>query len=129
MSEIQKSLPIWILIISGLFALMELIASLMLFLSPENVVQEVDLSIKGVDYLISMWATRQFALGFILAFATLKKSVQMLTLAYIFLLVMFFGDLFTGISLKNNALVPAAIIMCIVSSLLIFAINKKKKVV
>jgi hypothetical protein len=81
MAEGQKSLPKWILIVSGLFALFELMVSLSLYFSPQSVVQTVDHNATGVDYLIYMWATRQFALGFIFGFATFKKSVPMLTIA------------------------------------------------
>lgn len=126
MTETQKSLPKWILIVSGLFALMELLVSISLVLSPHSVLETVDLNAKGVDYLIYMWATRQFSLGFIFGFATLKKSRPMLTIAYIFLLVMFVGDFFIGISQKDNSLIIAAIVMCSISSALIFAINRRK---
>jgi hypothetical membrane protein len=73
-----------------------------------------------------MWATRQFALGFIFGFATIKKSAPMLTIAYIFFLVMFVGDFIIGISQKENSLIISALVMCIISSVLLFAINKKK---
>ena len=126
MTERQSSLPKWILIVSGTFALMEMLVSLSLVFSPQSVVDTVDLNAKGVDYLIYMWATRQFALGFILAFATFKKSVPMLTIAYVFMLVMFAGDLLIGISQKDNSLIIAAVVMCAVSSALIFAINRKR---
>jgi hypothetical protein len=126
MSEGQKSLPKWILIISGLFALMELMVSLAICFSPQSVVETLDLNAKGVDYLIYMWAARQFALGFIFAFATFKKSIPMLTIAYIFFLVMFVGDFFIGISQKDNSLIIGALVMCIISSALIFAINKRE---
>ena len=126
MTEGQKSLPKWILIVSGLFALLELIVSVSLCISPESVLETVDLNAKGVDYLIYMWAARQFALGFIFAFATFKKSIPMLTLAYIFFLVMFVGDFLIGISQKDNSLIIGALVMCIISSALIFAINKRK---
>ncbi len=126
MTEGQKSLPIWVLIVSGLFALMELAVSVLLCLSPQSVVETVDLSAKGVDYLIFMWAARQFALGFIFGFATFKKSIPMLTIAYIFFLVMFVGDFFIGILQKENALIISAIVMCAISATLIFAINKRK---
>lgn len=126
MTEGQKSLPKWILIVSGLFALMEIGVSSALFFSPQSVAETVDLNAKGVDYLIYMWAARQFALGFIFAFATFKKSIPMLTIAYIFFLVMFAGDLLIGISQKDNSLIIAALVMCIISSALIFAINKRK---
>ena len=126
MTEGQKSLPKWILIISGVFALLEIMVSLALCFSPQSVLETVDLNAKGVNYLIYMWAARQFALGFIFAFATLKKSIPMLTIAYIFFLVMFVGDLFVGISQKENSLIIAAIVMCIISSAMLFAINRRK---
>jgi hypothetical protein len=126
MTEGQRSLPKWILIVSGLFALLEIMVSISLCVSPQSVVETVDLNAKGVDYLIYMWAARQFALGFIFAFATFKRSIPMLTIAYIFFLVMFVGDFLIGISQKDNALIIAAVVMCTISSALIFVINKKK---
>ncbi len=102
MTEVQRSLPRWILIVSGLFALLEFWVSFSLCFSPQSVLETVDLNAKGVGYVIYMWAARQFALGFIFAFATLKKSIPMLTLAYIFFLVMFVGDFFVGISQKEK---------------------------
>jgi len=126
MTERQESLPKWILIVSGFFALMELMVSLSLYFSPQSVLETVDLNAKGVDYLIHMWAARQFALGFIFGFATLKKSIPMLTIAYIFFLVMFVGDLFIGISQKENPLIVSALVMCVISSAMLFALNKRK---
>ena len=126
MTEGQKSLPKWILIVSGLFALMELMVSVSLCFSPQSVLETVDINAKGVDYIVYMWAVRQFALGFIFAFATFKKSIPMLTIAYIFFLVMFVGDFFIGISQKENSLIISAVVMCIISSAMIYAINKRK---
>lgn len=125
MTETLKSLPKWILIVSGLIALLEIMVSLLLIFSPQSVAETVDLSAKGADYLIYMWAARQFALGFIFAYATFKKSIPMLTLAYIFLLVMFVGDFFIGISQKENSTILSALVMCIVSAAMIFVLNKK----
>ena len=105
---------------------MELMVSLSLCFSPQSVLETVDLSAKGADYLIYMWAARQFALGFIFGFATIKKSVPMLTIAYIFFLVMMVGDLLIGFLQKDNSIIIAALVMCIISSALIFAINKSK---
>ena len=126
MTEEQKSLPKWILIVSGLFALMELMVSMSLCISPQSVLETVDLHAKGVDYVIYMWAARQFALGVIFAFATFKKSIPMLIIAYIFFFVMFVGDFIIGILQKENALIISALVMCAISSTLIFVINKKK---
>jgi hypothetical protein len=126
MTQEQKSLPKWILIVSGLFALMELGVSVSLFFSPQSMADKIDLNAKGVNFLIFMWASRQFALGFIFAFATIKKSISMLTLAYIFFLVMFVCDLIVGVLLKNNSLVIGGIVMTLIASTLIFLINKRK---
>jgi hypothetical protein len=126
MAEVQGSIPKWILIVSGLFALLELAVGLSLFVSPKSVLDTVDHTAKGVDFLIYMWATRQFALGFIFAFATFKKSIPMLTIAYVFLLVMFVGDLVVGILQKENALIFTALVMCVISSAMIFTINKRR---
>lgn len=123
----QQSLPKWILIVSGLFALMEIMVSFSIYLSPESVLETVDFHAKGVDYLVYLWATRQFALGFIFAFATYKKSIPMLIITYIFFLVMFIGDLLIGISQKESSLIIAAIVMCIISSAMLFALNKRSK--
>jgi hypothetical protein len=127
MTDEQKSLPIWILIVSGIFAMLEVGVSLSMWFSPASVADNVDLTAKGVDYIIYMWAARQFALGFIFAFATFKRSAPMLTIAYIFFLVMFVGDFFIGISQKENALVISAVIMCVISSAMLFAINRKRQ--
>lgn len=126
MTEVHRSVPKWILIVSGLFALLEIMVSILLCISPQEVLETVDLSAKGVDYVIYMWAGRQFALGFIFAFATFKRSAPMLKIAYIFFLVMFVGDLLIGISQKENSLIISAIVMCIISSAMLFAINKRK---
>lgn len=126
MTEEQKPPPTWILIVSALIALLEITVSFTLLFSPESFLEAVDINAKGVDYLIYMWATRQFALGFIFGFATFKKSIPMLTIAYIFFLVMFVGDLFIGISQRDNSLIIAALVMCLVSSVLLFALNKAK---
>ena len=126
MTESQKPLPIWILVVSGLFALMEIMVSFMICFSPQSVLETVDLTAKGVDYLMYMWAARQFALGFIFAFATLKKSFPMLTIAYIFLLVMFVGDFLIGIAQKENSLVMSAVVMCLVSAAMLFVINRRR---
>jgi hypothetical protein len=125
MAAERPTLPKWILIVSALFAVLELMVSISLCLSPESVLETVDHSAKGVDYLIYLWAARQFALGFIFGFATWKRSVPMLTIAYIFLLVMFIGDLFIGVSQNEISLVIGAVVMCLIASVLLVALNKR----
>lgn len=122
-----KSIPKWILIVSGLFALLGLMVSSTLIFSPQSALTTVDLNAKGVDYLIQMWATRQFAVGFIFAFATLRKSIPMLKIAYVFFLVMNIGDFLVGISQHDSSLYIGAIIMCVISSTMLYFINKQTK--
>ena len=128
MATVLKSLPKWILIVSGIFSLLEIMVSMLLCFSPQSVAENVDLTAKGVNYLIYMWAARQFALGFILGFATIKRSIPMLTISYVFLLVMFIGDFIIGVIQNENSLIIAALVMCIISSAMLFAINKRNNI-
>lgn len=125
MTEGQKPLPKWILILSGLIALMELMVSMLLIFSPDSVLETIDFTVKDIDYMVAMWAVRQFALGVIFGYATFKKSVPMLTLAYIFLSVMMVGDLLIGISRNDSGLIIGSLVMGIISSVMIFIINKR----
>lgn len=126
MQESQIALPKWILIVSGIIALMEIMVSVLIWISPESVIETLDLKANGIDYLVGMWATRQFALGFIFLFATLKRSKSMLTLAYIFFLVMFLGDGFIGFTQNDNTLVLSAFIMSVISLLMLLALKRRK---
>jgi hypothetical protein len=72
-----------------------------------------------------MWAVRQFALAFIFGLATYKKSVPMLITAYTFFLVMFVGDLAIGIAQGESLLIITAVVMCILSSSMLYIINKR----
>ena len=126
MTQEIKAVPKWILIVSSLFALGGLMVSSSLYFSPQSVLKTVDLNAKGVEYLIYMWAARQFAVGFIFGFATLKKSVPMLTIAYIFFLVMNIWDTLIGISQKDNSLIIGASVMCVIASVMLYVLNKSK---
>lgn len=126
MATSPNKLPSWILIVSALFALMEIGVSLSLFFNPESIADKVDLTAKGVNFLIVMWATRQFALGVIFAFAVIKKSRPMLTLAYLFFAVMFAGDTIVGISQNEIPLIISGAMMCVVAFTVILFINKKE---
>ena len=46
MPEAQKSLPKWILIVSGLFALLELMVSVSLCFSPHRLCRQLTLTLK-----------------------------------------------------------------------------------
>lgn len=125
MTDEQKPIPKWILLVSGFFALLEIMVSIMLCVAPQSVVETLDISAQGVTYVVYMWAARQFALGFIFAFATWKRSVPMLIIAYIFFLVMFIGDLVIGLLQNDYGFVASAVVMCLVSSGMIFTLHKR----
>jgi len=121
-----KKLPLWILIVSGLLALMELAVGAQLAFAPETVLETVNLKATGVDSVVQMWAARQIALGVIFAFATIKRSASMLFITYLFFLVMMLGDLCIGIAHKENPLIIASAVMTVASSVMLFVLNKKK---
>lgn len=122
-----KLTPLWILIVSGLFAILGLLVTSTLIFSPASALKTVDLNAKGVDYLIYMWAARQLAVGFIFGFATFKKSIPMLMIAYIFFLVMNVADFFIGISQHDLSLYIGAGVMCIIASSMLYFLNKQSK--
>ncbi|MBK9248965.1 MAG: hypothetical protein IPM69_12830 [Ignavibacteria bacterium] len=126
MTEAQKTLPKWILIVSGFFAILELVVSVSLCITPQSALDNVDLTAKGVNFLVYMLAARQFALGVIFGYATLKKSIPMLTITYIFFLVLVVGEFFIGIKQNENSMMIAASVMTFICAAMIFAINKKR---
>src|SRR5688572_17528252 len=118
----KQPVPTWILVVSGFFALLELMVSILLCFSPQSVLERVDLTVRGVDYLVYTWAARQFALAFIFGVATFRRSRPMLTTAYIFFLVMFAGDAVIGFYQKDYFLASGGLVMCFISLVLLFAL-------
>ena len=127
MSQEIKSIPKWILIVTGVYALLTLFGAVALIFSPEKLVDSADLTAKGVDYLIHIWAARQFAMAFIFSFATLRKSVPMLTISYIAILVTAIGDFIVGISQSESSFFIPALIVSIIASVMIYFVNKQAK--
>lgn len=125
-NETTKVVATWILVVSGLFALMEIGAAMSLFFFPETMADQIDLAATGTRFLMYMWATRQFALGVIFAYALFRRSVPMLILSYVFFLVMFLGDGIIGIILHDTTLLMSAILMSLISSVMLFALRKSR---
>jgi hypothetical protein len=125
MIQERKLVPKWILIVTGLLALSTLIGGVALIFSPETVADSADLTAKGVYYLIHIWAVRQFAMAFIFAFATFKKSFPMLLITYIALLITSIGDIIVGISQKESSFFIPAIFVSIIASVMIYFVNKQ----
>ena len=126
MPATHNSITKWIIILTALLALMEIGVSLYLFLMPESMADQMDLQAKGAGYLIGMWSTRQFALGVMLAFAAFKRSAPMLMAAYIFVLVMFIGDLVVGIKEQDNMLMASALVMSALAGLVLYELYRKR---
>ncbi len=126
MKQENKTAPIWILIVSALLVLFELVISFALCFFSQSILEALNITAKGVDHLVYIWAARQFALAFTFAFAALKRSTPMLTIAYIFLLVMNLGDAVTGVVLKDNSVVIGAVVWCVVSSIMLYFLNRDK---
>lgn len=122
----KQKLPLWILIISGLLALMELAVGAQLALAPETVLETVNLKATGVDSVVQMWAARQIALGVIFAFATIKRSASMLFICFLFLMVMMLGDVVVGFVHKEYTMIIAGSVMAAASSVMLWILNKKK---
>jgi hypothetical protein len=124
MKQENKPAPTWIVIISTLLVLFELVISFALCFFSQATLDALNITAKGVDHLVYIWAARQFALAFIFAFAALKKSIPMLTIAYVFLLVMNLGDAITGIVLKDHSVIIGALVWCVVSTTLLYFLNR-----
>ncbi|HQQ98400.1 MAG TPA: hypothetical protein PLX35_14110 [Cyclobacteriaceae bacterium] len=125
MTEQEKTPATWILVVSALFALMELVAGITLFFFPETMADQIDLTAMGIQFLMSMWATRQFALGVTFAVSVFRKSGQMLSLAYLFLLVMFLGDGLVGITLHDYSLLASSALMSLISATMLYMLRRK----
>jgi len=125
MKNINSQMPKWILIVSILFALLGFMVSTTLVFAPENAIKTVDFDAKGVDYLIQMWAVRQFTVGFIFLYSVIKKSKPMLNIAYVFFLVMNIGDIIIGFLQDDNSLIIGASIMSVISVIMLYYINRK----
>lgn len=116
----------WLIVLTYLFAAMEIMVSFSIWSNPQAIIETLDATASGVGFLAKMWAVRQLALGAILAFAAFKKSRPMLSVAYLFVLIMFLGDLVIGIGEKQNPLILSAAIMALVAAGLLYLINKTK---
>lgn len=121
----KEKLPLWILSISGIIALMEILVSFSIAIDPQSVLETVDFSATGVISLAYFWASRQFALGVIFAYAIFKKSSSMLFIAYLFLGVMFLGDGVIGLVQQEMPLIITGIVMAILSGVMMLVLNKK----
>jgi hypothetical protein len=116
----------WILIVSGIFVLLELAGAVMLLFMQDSMADKIDLHARGVDFLLYMWAVRQFALAAIIAVAVYKRSAPMLSLAWIFLLLMFIGDLAIGFVMKDNPMIISAVVMAAIAAIMLYFINRAK---
>jgi hypothetical protein len=127
MTQKTNTISKWLLIVTGLFALLAFTVSATLVFSPQSALDTVDLNARGVPYLTQMWAARQFALGCIFAFSAIKKSKTMISLSFIFFFVMNVGDAIIGFTQNDNGLTIGALVMCLIAATILFFTNKQTK--
>lgn len=120
----QSFAPKWLRIASIIFALLAFIVAGTLIIAPASALTEVDLQAKGVKYLTQMWAARQFAMGAIFAVAAWKNSTTLISLCFIFFLVMNVGDFLIGLSQRDNGLIIGALVMCVISGIMLILAQK-----
>lgn len=122
----DKTAPAWLRIVAYFFAFMAFLVSFTLLFAPAGVLENVDLNAKGVDYLIQMWAARQFAMGCIFFYGAVKKQIALILQAVLFFLVMNLGDFLIGLAQKDNGLIIGAMVMCVLSGLILLLTDKNK---
>lgn len=122
--QIQNKVPLWVLIVSIFFVLLWFLVSSTLIFSPESVLTNVDLQAKWVQYLVYMWAARQFAMACIFGYSIIKHSFPMLLLSYIFFLIMNICDVLIWVSQNDNWLAGGALFMCLIAWIMIYQIQR-----
>jgi len=121
----EHIIPLWVKILTCLLALLGIGVSCTLLIAPGTAITSVDLNAKGVDYLLQMWAARQLACAAIFIWALFKKSIPMLTLAFIFYLVMNVGDVLIGWIQGDAGLWIGATVMCLLSFVVLATLSRR----
>ncbi|MEZ5308568.1 MAG: hypothetical protein R2684_15595 [Pyrinomonadaceae bacterium] len=124
-SEKTNSVPLWIVLVSLAYALLTLVGVATLVFSPERVLEGVDVKAKGILFLTNIWATRNLAVGAVLAYSALKRSAPMLLLSYVFLLVTLIGDVVNGIVQNEQTFAISSGIVAVLAMLVAFLIRRR----
>src|SRR4051812_41148117 len=124
----KRLIPLWVTIVAGLITLSILAFSVNLVVYPKTFFPDTDFLAKDVRHFTTMWAMRQFSIGALIAYSLIKQSSQPLKIA---LSLLFLVNVFTiaeGAYINNLFLIVESIIYCCIAGILIFAINKRERV-
>ncbi len=120
-----RIIPKWIRIIASFIALLSLFVGVSLYASPDTFIPNIDFSESGVRFLTAMWAARQIAIGAIIIFALIRKSVPMLILALLGYLIMNVQDIIIGWVNNDTGLAFGASFFTILAGIMCFKLYKK----
>jgi hypothetical protein len=121
----EKPIPIWITVVSGLIATLGAFVGCSLYLSPGTFIPGIDFSAPGIAYLAHMWAARQFAIAAIIAYALLRRSAPMLKISLIAYNLMNIQDAGIGIARGDSGLTIGATVAFLFSAAMIAALSMR----
>ncbi len=121
----SKAIPTWILVVSYLSAALAFLVAAYLYFSPADVLENVNLKARGVSYLTQMWAARQATLGVLFLYAAGRKSVSLLTAAWLFFGAMNVFDAAIGLARHDNGLTSGAVVMFSIAGGMLFFLRKE----
>jgi len=123
-----RLIPFWVTIVASLMALSILAFSINLAVYPKTFFPDTDFLAKNVRHFTTMWAMRQFSIGALIAYSLIRQSAQTLKIALALLFLINLFTIFEGAFINNIFLIVESIIYCCISATIIFAINKKERV-
>ena len=125
--SVHKAIPAWILVSSYLAAALAFLVAAYLYFSPADVLENVNMKAQGTTYLTQMWAARQATLGVLFGYAAGRKSVSLLTAAWLFFGVMNVFDAAIGLARHDSGLTSGAIVMFVIAGVLLLFLRKVER--
>jgi hypothetical protein len=119
----KKSIPKWIIAVSGLISLLGLFVGISLYFFPGVFIPGIDFSSSDVKYLTDMWAARQIAIAAIIGFSVLVRSSPMLGISLAAYSLMNIQDALIGYSRSDYGLLIGATVFCLISAFMIIRLS------
>ena len=89
----MKKIPVWVLVIAGLFVLAPLATSIMGYIDPTLQFSEHDAAALSLAGPLGMYLSRKLATALVIAFALFKREPGMLTCAFLLVLFTYILDI------------------------------------
>ena len=122
----EKPIPRWITIVTGLIAALGLFVGSSLYLSPGTFIPGIDFSANGADYLARMWGARQIAIAGIIAYSLARQSPPMLRVSLIAYCLMNIQDAGIGLFKGDNGLLIGASAFSVLSGVIVFVLSRRE---